>query len=82
MSFRRSISFNDNESDLLEYFESHGKSKIVKLALKFYIENKDNVINEGTLNLLKILNLSTLSKPFQTTSNVTSTTSNISKLKK
>jgi hypothetical protein len=79
MSERRSISFNDNESDLLEYFENNGKSKIVKLALQFYIDNKDNVINECTLNLLKILNLS---KPVQNPVNQNISSNNISKLKK
>jgi hypothetical protein len=80
MSYRRSISFDEDEKYLLEYFENNGKSKIVKIALKFYIENKDNVINEGTINILKLLGMS---KPIQnTTPNTNNTSSSISKLKK
>jgi hypothetical protein len=77
MSARRSISFNDDEKELLDYFENNGKSKIVKTALQFYMNNKDNVINEATLNILKILN----SKQIQNTPNTLSN-NNLSKLKK
>jgi hypothetical protein len=77
MSARRSISFNEDEKDLLDYFENNGKSKIVKTALQFYMDNKDNVINEATLNILKILN----SKQIQNTPNTLSN-NNLSKLKK
>jgi hypothetical protein len=75
MSERRSISFNKNESELLKFYDTNGKSDIVKVALKFYIENKENVINEATLNILKILNFT---KPIQNTI----PNNNISKLKK
>lgn len=76
MSERRSISFNDNEKDLLDYFEHNGKSKIVKIALQFYIDNKNNVLNDATINILKLLNISKLNQYTMQTSN------NISKLKK
>ncbi len=75
MSERRSISFNKNEHDLLKFYDENGKSDIVKIALKFYIENKDNVINEATLNIIKLLGGS---RPTQNTS----PNNNISKLKK
>lgn len=41
MSARRSLSFTEDENDLLSYFDDNGKSDIAKIALKFYIENKD-----------------------------------------
>lgn len=41
MSARRSLSFTEDENDLLKYFDDNGKSDIAKIALKFYIENKD-----------------------------------------
>lgn len=44
MSYRRALSFGENEKDLVEYFDTNGKSDIGKLALKFYKENKDKII--------------------------------------
>lgn len=43
MSYRRSLSFSEDEKDLLNFFDNNGKSDIVKVALKFYIDNKDNI---------------------------------------
>jgi hypothetical protein len=57
MSKRYSISFSKGEQDLLDFFEKNGKSKIAKVALKFYIDNKDKVINEATINLLKAISM-------------------------
>lgn len=57
MSYRRSLSFSDNEKDLLDYFDNNGKSDIAKEAMKFYKEHKDNVITEGMIKLLKIIGI-------------------------
>lgn len=80
MSQRYSISFSSNESELEKFFIKNGKSKIAKTALKFYIENKDKVINEATINLLKALSINN-----QNTNNHISTnnpSNNINKFKK
>ncbi|HHX70867.1 MAG TPA: hypothetical protein GX708_22800 [Gallicola sp.] len=56
MSQRRSISFGENELDLLEFFDTNGKSYIAKQALRFYRDNKENVLTEGMVKLLKAMN--------------------------
>jgi hypothetical protein len=53
MSYRRSISFADDEKELLEYFDENGKSDIAKEAMIFYRDNKDRVISPGVISLLK-----------------------------
>lgn len=55
MSFRRSLSFADDEEELLNYFDNNGKSDIAKEALKFYRENKDRVLTDSIINIIKAL---------------------------
>ena len=57
MSKKRSISFSENELDLMDYFDKNGKSNIAKTALRFHRDNKDNVINEGTVKLIQAINI-------------------------
>ena len=61
MSIRRSISFEEGESELLEYFDDNGKSKIAKEAMKFYKDNKDRVLTDSIINVLKLLGLNNVS---------------------
>lgn len=57
MSYRRAISFSENEKDLLKYFDNSGKSDIVKVALKYYRDNKDKIISdEMKIEILKLVN--------------------------
>lgn len=55
MSHRRPLSFKEREKDLLDFFDNNGGSEIVKVALKFYIDNKDKIISDKLLNELKSL---------------------------
>jgi hypothetical protein len=56
MSYRRTVSFAKNEKDLLEYFDSNGKSDIVKDAIKFYKENKEKPLTDAMkLEILKLI---------------------------
>jgi hypothetical protein len=55
MSKRRSISFSENELILLNYFDENGKSDLAKDALLFYKENKDNVITDSMIKILKAI---------------------------
>ncbi len=56
MSYRRSISFSENEKDLRDYFDNNGKSDIVKAAMRFYRDNKDKVLTDSVLNeLMKMI---------------------------
>lgn len=55
MSYRRSLSFAEDEQELLEYFDTHGKSDIAKTALEFYRKYQDKVIPEGFIEMLKLL---------------------------
>lgn len=43
MSWRRSLSFDSDEDELLIEFDSNGKSKFAKEAMKFFIKFKDRV---------------------------------------
>jgi len=43
MSWRRSLSFDSDEDELLVEFDSNGKSKFAKEAMKFFIKFKDRV---------------------------------------
>jgi hypothetical protein len=61
MSVRKSISFADDEDDLLQYFIDNGQSKIAKTALQFYKDNKDKIIPEYLVNLLT--NIGSIQKP-------------------
>jgi hypothetical protein len=55
MSYRRSLSFSEQEQELLKYFDTNGKSDIAKEALYFYQKYKDKVIPEGFIELLKLI---------------------------
>ena len=55
MSYRRSLSFSEQEQELLTYFDSNGKSDIAKVALDFYQKYKDKVIPDGFMEMLKLL---------------------------
>lgn len=56
MSCRRSISFAENEIDLVKYFDDNGKSDIVKLAMRFYIKHKDNILSDAMkVEILKLV---------------------------
>jgi hypothetical protein len=55
MSERRSLSFDENEKDLLDYYDNNGKSKIGKLALRFYKENKDKIFINELKDLIGLL---------------------------
>lgn len=55
MSFRRSISFADDEEELVNYFDNNGKSDIAKQAMKFYKENKDRVLTDSIIGIIKAL---------------------------
>lgn len=56
MSYRRALSFTENEKDLLDYFDQNGKSDIAKIALKYYMDNKDKVISdEMKVEILKLI---------------------------
>jgi hypothetical protein len=61
---RRSISFNKNEKDLLDYFDSNGKSDIVKEALKFFIKNKDKIIINNLKEIIPLITNNTVSSAF------------------
>jgi hypothetical protein len=55
MSVRKSISFADDEIELLDYFETNGQSKIAKTALQFYKENKDKIFINSIGELVGLL---------------------------
>lgn len=59
MSVRRSLSFAEDEKDLVDYFDTNGKSDIAKEAMKFYKENKDNVLTDAMIKLLKMIGIGT-----------------------
>lgn len=63
MSDKRTISFGKSEEELLQYFDTNGKSDIAKTAMKFYKENKDKVLTEAMVNLLKILGIGGANQP-------------------
>jgi len=44
MSYRRALSFSENEKELVDYFDTNGKSEIGKQALRFYKDNKDKIV--------------------------------------
>jgi hypothetical protein len=79
MSYRRSLSFSEQEQELLSYFDTHGKSDIVKTALDFYKRNKDKVIPDGFIEMLKLLKSET---PITNTRNTTDIQSKLNKLVK
>jgi hypothetical protein len=49
MSFRRSLSFAEDEEDLVNHFDSNGKSDFAKEAMKFFLRFRDKlyVIPDG-----------------------------------
>jgi hypothetical protein len=56
MSVRRSLSFADDEKELLKYFDENGKSDIAKEAMRYYKDNKEKPISdEMKLEIIKIL---------------------------
>jgi hypothetical protein len=57
MSYRRGLSFADDEKELVDYFDNNGKSDIAKEAMRFYKENKDNVLTEAAIKLLKMIGI-------------------------
>lgn len=58
MSWRRSLSFAENEKDLLEDYDRNGGSKYAKYCMRFVkkFENKFFIIPDG-------LNITHMSKP-------------------
>jgi hypothetical protein len=74
MSYRRSLSFSEQEQELLKYFDNNGKSDIAKLALEFYRRNKDKVIPDGFIEMLRLL------KSTETPKNTNEFQSKLSKL--
>lgn len=52
MSNRRSLSFDSDESELLQEFDNNGKSRFAKEAMKFFIKFRDKVfiIPDGMSN--------------------------------
>jgi hypothetical protein len=53
MSYRRPLSFTRNEKDLLEAFDNNGKARFAKMAMRFYLDNKDKVVSDKIINDLK-----------------------------
>jgi hypothetical protein len=43
MSYRRCISFTDDEKDLVNHFDNNGKSDFVKEAIKFFLRFRDKL---------------------------------------
>lgn len=43
MSWRRSLSFAEDEKDLVNHFDSNGKSDFAKEAMKFFLRFKDKL---------------------------------------
>jgi len=58
MSERRSISFDEEERELLNYFDSNGRSKIAKTAMSFYKEHKGKIFIDSIKDIIQILNVS------------------------
>lgn len=44
MSYRRSLSFADNEEYLLQEFDNNGKSTFAKEAMKFFLRYRDKMV--------------------------------------
>lgn len=63
MSDKRTISFGKNEGELLQYFDDNGKSDIAKTAMQFYKENKDRVLTDAIVGILKTLGLGGMNQP-------------------
>jgi hypothetical protein len=65
MSYRRSLSFSEQEKELLQYFDTNGKSDIAKIALEFYRKYKDKVIPDGFIEMLRLIKTSETPKNTQ-----------------
>jgi dephospho-CoA kinase len=63
MSQRRSLSFAENEKELLDYFDENGKSDIAKMAMNFYKNNKDKLILENITDILRLISMQPRSQP-------------------
>jgi len=79
MSYRRSLSFAEDEEELLKYFDSNGKSDIAKEAMKFHKEYKNRVITDTMIDLIKIIGFN---KPNQEVIKNNISQDKLSKLKK
>ena len=61
MSYRRSLSFSEQEKELLNQFDSHGKSDFAKEAMKYYIRYKSKPIpDEVKFEILKLFSSSNI----------------------
>jgi hypothetical protein len=43
MSWRRSLSFSEDERELVNHFDNNGKSDFAKEAMKFFLKFKDKL---------------------------------------
>jgi hypothetical protein len=43
LSWRRSLSFSEDEKELVNHFDSNGKSDFAKEAMKFFLRFKDKL---------------------------------------
>lgn len=57
MSYRRPLSFRNDEKYLLDEFDSNGGSKFAKEAMRYYIKYRNKVLpDEIKVEILKLIN--------------------------
>lgn len=83
MSFRRSLSFAEDEKEILDYFDNNGKSDVAKLAMIFYRDNKDKLMIDDIKQVIELLNQMQINLPSQGRTQATDILkSQLNKLKK
>lgn len=50
----RSLSFKENEKDLAIEYDNNGRSEFAKMAMKFYLKNKDKIIINNLSELVSL----------------------------